>query len=70
MKDGTFAVLAGVQEDKILIHFGRGGQPEELEREAFFSLWDDRVILLAKRSLLPGSKEGVQNSVSAKRFIG
>ncbi|GAB2884023.1 type I secretion system permease/ATPase [Microbulbifer echini] len=56
LKDGTFAVLAGVQEGKILIHFGRGGQPEELEKEAFLSLWDDRVILLAKRSLLPGSK--------------
>ncbi|WP_445354232.1 type I secretion system permease/ATPase [Microbulbifer sp. EKSA008] len=56
MKDGTFAVLAGVQDEKVLIHFARGGQPKELDKEVFLSLWGGRTILVAKRSLLPGGQ--------------
>jgi subfamily B ATP-binding cassette protein HlyB/CyaB len=53
-KDGEFFILARVHEGQYLIQSLAVGKPEVLEKEAFVGLWSGQVILVTKRSLLPG----------------
>ncbi|MFC6633230.1 type I secretion system permease/ATPase [Microbulbifer taiwanensis] len=54
LNDGSYVVLARVSGDKVLIQRPSGGSPETLLKEAFLSQWNGRLVLVAKRSLLPG----------------
>ncbi|WKT60108.1 type I secretion system permease/ATPase [Microbulbifer thermotolerans] len=53
LDNGDFVVLARVADDKVLIQRPDRG-PETLSKDAFLSLWSGQLILIAKRSLLPG----------------
>jgi subfamily B ATP-binding cassette protein HlyB/CyaB len=52
--DGTFLVAAKMVEDRILLHDTATNAPVALTRAEFESRWNGAVILLTKRSLLPG----------------
>ncbi|MDR3400977.1 MAG: type I secretion system permease/ATPase [Chthoniobacter sp.] len=62
-----FVVLARVGDDKVLIQDGRRMRPELIPREAFESLWDGSLILLAKRAALTdlGQRFGIAWFLSA-----
>lgn len=53
-RDGEFFVLARIADDKVLAHDVRANRPVALTREDFLARWSGRLVLLAKRSLLPG----------------
>jgi len=51
-KDGTYVILAGADDDKVLIHDPREARPLTLPKEIFESSWDGRLILFTKRANL------------------
>ncbi|WLQ13885.1 type I secretion system permease/ATPase [Hahella aquimaris] len=53
-QDGRFVVLARAAEDKVLIQDPAGQGPQTLSKEEFMELWSGRLILITKRSVLPG----------------
>jgi subfamily B ATP-binding cassette protein HlyB/CyaB len=52
--DGTFLVAAKIVEDRILLHDTATNSPVALTRTEFEQRWSGNVILVTKRSLLPG----------------
>jgi subfamily B ATP-binding cassette protein HlyB/CyaB len=51
-KDGTFAILAQVLEEKALVHVPSVGRPQLLARAQFEANWTGRLLLLARRASL------------------
>ena len=54
-KDGQFFVIAKMVEDEVLIQEPSAPAPQKLTKEEFLELWSGDIILLSKRSLLPGT---------------
>ncbi len=52
--EGEFFILARIDDSKVLIQDPKAGGPETLDLEAFEQLWSGRIILITKRSILPG----------------
>jgi len=57
-KDGHWFLIAGIEEDKVLIHDPLEKTPLTISRDAFDAAWSGRVILVTRRALL--SKLGGQ----------
>ncbi|WP_148212676.1 type I secretion system permease/ATPase [Hahella chejuensis] len=53
-QDGHYVVLARAAEDKVLIQDPAGQGPQTLSKEEFMERWSGRLILITKRSVLPG----------------
>ena len=53
-KQGNYFILARFGEGKVLIQDPSAGKPEMLTEEAFLEKWNGRLLLITKRSLLPG----------------
>ncbi|WP_083921076.1 type I secretion system permease/ATPase [Hahella ganghwensis] len=53
-KDGGFFILAKVQDDKVLIQDPQANGPQTLDMSALSEIWSGRLILITKRSVLPG----------------
>lgn len=53
-EDGHFFVVGRITEDRILIQDPRHGRPEAIPKDDFLKNWSGQLILMAKRSLLPG----------------
>ncbi len=53
-KQGNYFVLARCGEGKVLIQDPSVGKPELLTEEAFSERWSGRLLLVTKRSILPG----------------
>jgi ATP-binding cassette, subfamily B, bacterial HlyB/CyaB len=49
LHDGGFLILGKLAEDKVLVQQPRASRPEVIPRAQFESLWDGRVILIARR---------------------
>src|SRR4030095_1040321 len=52
--DGRFLVLGAVSADQALVQDPAEQRPKTVPRDEFLAMWSGRVILIAKRSLLPG----------------
>src|SRR5262249_7673941 len=50
--DGSFLVLGKVGDDKVLVQRPPSARPEILTRAQFESIWDGRVLLMARRASL------------------
>ncbi|WP_164887390.1 type I secretion system permease/ATPase [Hahella sp. KA22] len=53
-QDGRYVVLARAAEDKVLIQDPASQGPQTLSKDEFMALWSGRLILITKRSVLPG----------------
>ena len=53
-KDGHFFIIAKMAEDKVLIQDPLEKRPLSLPRAVFEQSWSGELILISKRSLLPG----------------
>ena len=53
-KEGGYFVLARSGDGKVLIQDPLAGKPEVLSEEEFLNKWNGRLLLLTKRSVLPG----------------
>lgn len=53
-KDGSFFVVARIEGDEVLIQDPASSAPEKLAKEEFLERWSGKLILISKRSLLPG----------------
>ncbi len=53
-KSGNFFIVARANEEQVLIQDPTEQRPKTLSFDEFESLWSGEVILVAKRSLLPG----------------
>jgi len=51
---GQYFILARAGEGKVLIQDPRVGKPEFLSEEDFLARWTGRLLLITKRSVLPG----------------
>ncbi|MCP5160237.1 MAG: type I secretion system permease/ATPase [Hahellaceae bacterium] len=54
LQDGRYVILARVADDKVLLQDPAQGQPQTLSADEFQAQWQGRLILVTKRSLLPG----------------
>lgn len=52
--DGKFFILAKVDDSKVLIHSVLENKQEMLTSEAFSKRWSGKVIIITRRSILPG----------------
>ena len=52
--DGHYFIIAHINEDRVLIQDPLEKQPLALPREMFADIWTGELILVAKRSVLPG----------------
>jgi ATP-binding cassette, subfamily B, bacterial HlyB/CyaB len=52
LRDGGFLILGKVADDKVLIQYPSSPRPEALTREQFESVWDGRLVLMARRASL------------------
>lgn len=50
--DGSFAILAQVVGDKVMVHAPSVGRPQLLSREQFEANWTGRLVLFARRASL------------------
>lgn len=55
IQNGRFVVVGRVIDTEVLIQDPGEKQPTRLKREQFSDLWTGRIILVTKRSLLPGA---------------
>ena len=53
-RDGEFFVLARVAEDRVLAHDVKLNRPITLSKAQFLERWAGKLVLLARRSLIPG----------------
>ncbi len=51
-KDGSFAVLAKVSSDKVLLHDPLAGPPQMLSREEFEAVWSGQLVIMTRRAVL------------------
>ena len=54
MKDGSFVLIGGIREDKILVQDPRAGGPGAAEKEEFLSRWTGRLIMVTRRAKILG----------------
>ena len=54
MQDGSFVVVGAAAEDKVLIQVPGDQRPTTLPMEQFLDRWSGRLVLVTKRSVLPG----------------
>lgn len=54
LNDGSFLVLGAVGEGKVLVQVPGEVRPATLGREEFLTRWSGRLVLVARRSVLPG----------------
>ena len=52
LRDGRFLILGKVGEDKVLVQHPSSSRPEAMTRAEFESLWDGRLVLMARRATL------------------
>jgi subfamily B ATP-binding cassette protein HlyB/CyaB len=52
LRDGGFLILGKVAEDKVLIQHPSSPQPEAMTRAQFETVWDGRLVLMARRAKL------------------
>ena len=48
LRDGGFMILGKVDNDSVLIHHAMSSEPERITRAQFESMWDGRVVLMAR----------------------
>lgn len=53
-QNGQYVVLARAGEGKVLIQDPIAGKPEMLSEEAFSERWNGRLLMVTRRSVLPG----------------
>lgn len=53
-KDGSFAVLAALSAEKVLLQDPQVGAPQELSRAEFAALWSGQAILVTSRAFADG----------------
>src|SRR5260370_486077 len=51
LRDGGFVILGKVDEDGAIVQ--RGPRPELMSRSDLKDLWDDRLVMMCRRSVLP-----------------
>ena len=56
-KDGDFVLLAKVSEEEVLVQDPRANAPETLTKDEFLERWSGGLILVSKRSILPGGND-------------
>lgn len=66
---GSYFILAAIAEDKALVQVPGRPQAETLSREAFEARWTGRLVLLTRRSKLPGSDKGFSIAWFAKALL-
>ncbi len=54
LNDGTFVVIGAANEEKVLVQVPGETRPSTLSAEEFQSRWTGRLVLVTKRSLVPG----------------
>ncbi len=54
LHEGSFVVIGAIGEDKVLIQVPGDSRPATLAIDDFLTRWSGRLVLVAKRSLLPG----------------
>ncbi len=54
MHDGSFVVIGTVGNDKVLIQTPGDSRPTTLSRDEFLKRWSGSLLLVARRSVLPG----------------
>jgi ATP-binding cassette, subfamily B, bacterial HlyB/CyaB len=52
LNDGSFLILGGTGDDKVLVQRPPGLQPQAMTRAEFEDLWDGRLVLMARRATL------------------
>jgi subfamily B ATP-binding cassette protein HlyB/CyaB len=52
LRDGGFLILGKVAEDKVLIQHPSSPRPEAMTRAQFETVWDGRLVLMARRATL------------------
>lgn len=52
LRDGRFLILGKVAEDKVLVQHPSSSRPEAMTRAQFESMWDGRLVLMARRASL------------------
>jgi subfamily B ATP-binding cassette protein HlyB/CyaB len=52
LRDGGFLILGKVAEDKVLIQHPSSPRPEAMTRAQFETVWDGRLVLMARRAKL------------------
>src|SRR5450759_4215570 len=52
LRDGRFLILGKVGEDKVLVQHPSSPRPEAMTRAQFESVWDGRLVLMARRASL------------------
>ena len=52
LRDGGFLILGKVGDDKVLVQRPSSPRPEAMTRVQFESLWDGRLVLMARRATL------------------
>ena len=52
LRDGGFLILGKVGDDKVLVQRPSSPRPEAMTRVQFKSLWDGRLVLMARRATL------------------
>ena len=52
LRDGRFLILGKVGDDKVLVQRPSSPRPEAMTRVQFESLWDGRLVLMARRATL------------------
>lgn len=55
--DGNYVVLAKASQDEVLIQDPLSNAPETLSKEQFEERWNGALVLVSKRSLLPGGND-------------
>jgi subfamily B ATP-binding cassette protein HlyB/CyaB len=54
LSDGSYLVIGAVGEDKILVQIPGDSRPTTLSTDEFLARWSGSLLLVTKRSLLPG----------------
>jgi ATP-binding cassette, subfamily B, bacterial HlyB/CyaB len=52
LRDGGFLIIGKVAEDKVLIQHPSSPRPESMTRAQFETVWDGRLVLMARRAKL------------------
>jgi subfamily B ATP-binding cassette protein HlyB/CyaB len=52
LRDGRFLILGKVGDDKVLVQQPSSSRPEAMTRAQFESMWDGRLVLMARRASL------------------
>jgi len=54
MKDGTFAILAGVNDEKVLLKDPQEPVAKELDKDSFIEVWSGQLISVTTRTMIAG----------------